>query len=272
MLKLRILTAALLIPPLLAGMFLLPSGWVAALLGLFIVAGAWEWAGLMGMQGNAERFIYTVSLMATGAVLIIVDHRVATWVFAIATAAWAVALWALARWPVHDRWFLARATRGAIGFLILVPCWVAAYTLHAQDPHRPYVLLFALVLVWVADSMAYFTGRFFGRRKLAASISPGKTVEGVIGGAASVALLAAFGGTLVWQYGDARLAAWIALATATALFSVVGDLLESKFKRIAGVKDSGQLLPGHGGALDRIDALTAALPVFALGWLLWFHP
>ena len=172
---------------------------------------------------------------------------------------------------VHQGWLSGRGARAVGGFLILIPVWIAAYMLHVADPRSPLVLLFALVLVWVADTMAYFAGHLFGRTKLAPAISPGKTVEGVVGGMIGVALVAGFGGTLVWGYHAATLALWIGLSVVSALFSVLGDLLESKFKRIAGVKDSGRIFPGHGGALDRIDALTAALPVFALGWHLWFR-
>lgn len=272
MLKLRILTAVLLLPPLLAALFYLPSPWIAALLGLFVVAGAWEWGGLMGLR-TPVRLAYGAALLALGFVLLIAGRDVALIVFAIGTAAWVVALFELARGKsVHEGWLARQAGRGVTGFLVLIPAWVAIYTLHAADPRRPAILLFVFVVVWVADSMAYFAGHLFGRTKLAPTISPGKTVEGVIGGVISVALVAGFSGTLIWQYRDATLLSWIALAVVTALVSVLGDLLESKLKRIAGVKDSGRLLPGHGGALDRIDALTAALPVFALGWLLWFRP
>ncbi len=273
MLKLRILTAVLLVPPLLAAMFFLPSIWVAALFGIFIAAGAWEWTRLMGLQNTAARLVYSVLLLLTGAVLLTASRDVATLLFAIAALGWIVALVELVRRPVaQDGWFAGRMVRGVIGFFILVPSWVATYTLHVADPQRPSLLLFALVLVWVADSMAYFAGHAFGRTKLAPAISPGKTVEGVLGGVISAALVAVCAGALIWHYTGSVLAAWVTLSVVTALFSVLGDLLESNFKRIAGVKDSGQLLPGHGGALDRIDALTAALPVFALGWHLWFRP
>jgi phosphatidate cytidylyltransferase len=151
------------------------------------------------------------------------------------------------------------------GFLVLVPLWVAAVYLLAADDERPRVLLFLLVLVWVADSAAYFAGSIMGRTKLAPHVSPGKTVEGVAGGVLGVVLLAWLCGTILWKFEGMLLAMWTGLAAVTALFSVVGDLTESKLKRIAGVKDSGRLLPGHGGVLDRIDALTSAAPVFALG-------
>lgn len=125
------------------------------------------------------------------------------------------------------------------------------------------MLLLCLALVWAADSAAYLVGRRFGRRKLCPQVSPGKTVEGLLGGLVGAALVGLIAG-LALGLGGLRLAALVGLATACAAVSVVGDLAESLFKRRAGVKDSGDLLPGHGGVLDRIDALIAAAPLFAL--------
>ncbi len=273
MLKLRILTAIVLLAPLLAALFLLPSIWIAVIFGVVVTAGAWEWTALIGIRSVAQRGVYTGLLLAAGFSLMAAGYNAAMLVFVVATAGWLLALVELVRRPrVHDGWLGGRDAHAVAGFLILVPSWLATYSLHAADPDRPLVLLYALVLVWVADSMAYLSGHLFGRTKLAPAISPGKTVEGVVGGVLSVALVAGVGGTLIWHYTEKNLALWIALSIIAALISVLGDLLESKFKRMAGVKDSGRMLPGHGGVLDRIDALTAALPVFALGWHLWFRP
>ncbi len=267
MLSLRILTAAVLLPPLVLALFYLPSVWVAACFGLFFAAGAWEWSGLTRVGGREARLVYCAALLSFGALLMAANRETTLGVLLVGTAWWLVALVELVRRPgVHEGWLDSIAARYLGGFLILVPAWVAMYYLHAADPRSPRILLFGLVLVWVADTTAYFVGHFFGRTKLAPAISPGKTVEGVIGAVTGVTLVAWIGGTLVWRYRGGELMWWIGLAIVTAFFSVLGDLLESKFKRIAGVKDSGRLLPGHGGALDRIDALTAALPVFALGW------
>ena len=154
------------------------------------------------------------------------------------------------------------------GLLVMVPTWLAFLALYISDPDAPNVLLYVLVLVWVADSLAYFSGRAWGRHKLAPAVSPGKSVEGAIGGLLGVAVVATTAGTFIWQYGGKDLLFWIALSLLTGAISVVGDLTESIFKRRAGVKDSGKLLPGHGGMFDRIDALTSAVPVFAFGWLI----
>ncbi|MFL6712165.1 MAG: phosphatidate cytidylyltransferase [Sulfurifustis sp.] len=268
MLKQRIVTAILLIALLLAAFFTLPAAGIALVLGLFVAAGAWEWSALCKWTG-AARGGYVVAIVVAGGALVaatLTEPRAAYAVYLVAAAWWIYALFDLAR---DGEGLLHSATgRAVAGTLIIIPVWVAMTWLHATDPRRPLLVLFVVVLVAIADTGAYAAGHAFGRTKLAPAISPGKTVEGVIGGAMAVLLVAYFCGTMIWQLRDARLGIWVALALVTGLVSVVGDLTESKMKRIAGVKDSGVLLPGHGGVLDRIDALTAAAPAYALGWLL----
>jgi phosphatidate cytidylyltransferase len=150
--------------------------------------------------------------------------------------------------------------------VVLVPAWWALVALHGVSPSGRYYLLFLLVLVWVADSAAYFSGRLWGTNKLAPRISPGKTWEGVWGALIAGLVLGVLGVILFGVQGS-RWVAFVALCAATVAFSILGDLAESAFKRQSGLKDSGQLLPGHGGILDRVDSLTAAAPVFMLG--LW---
>jgi phosphatidate cytidylyltransferase len=269
MLSLRILTAIVLIVPAVLALFYLSPLWVAAYFGLFIAGGAWEWTALIGLRSRSARLGYTVALILTGAAVIAAGPRWATLTFVLAACGWTLILIEIIRHPqVNGGWLHRGLIPHVTGFVVLVPPLVAVHSLHALDPGRPALLLFAMVLVWVADSVAYFAGHFFGRTKLAPSISPGKTVEGVIGGVLGVAALAWLGSLFIWRYGGADLGWWLTVALVAALYSVLGDLLESKFKRAAGVKDSGQLLPGHGGVLDRIDATTAALPIFALAWQL----
>lgn len=265
MLKLRILTAAILVSLMIVTLWYLPPLGVAIVLGAFVLAAAWEWGTLSGLKSGAARALYLVAVALFAAYLM---RASAVTVAALAFVFWT---WVLAELVFYKNLrggvLATRGGRLASGVCVLVPAWVAAYHLHAIDPRRPAMLLFLFVLVWVADSAAYFAGKAFGKTKLAPTVSPGKSVEGVLGGVAAVALLAGIAGVFIWRFEGAMLAAWLAIAVATALYSVLGDLLESKAKRLAGVKDSGRLLPGHGGVLDRIDAFTAAAPVFLFG--LW---
>jgi phosphatidate cytidylyltransferase len=152
------------------------------------------------------------------------------------------------------------------GFFALVPAWAAIQSIHSSGESGPILTLFLLVLIWVADSGAYFAGHRWGRTKLAPIISPGKTREGLYGAMAGSVVCAV---ALSWWLGEwSRLHWMLLLCLATVLLSVVGDLFESLFKRQAGAKDSGAILPGHGGVLDRIDSVTAAAPLFLLGLIL----
>lgn len=266
-LKRRILTAIALLVPLIAALYLLSTPWLVPLFGVVVLAAALEWAALIGLRGRA-RVVYAFGIAVLGAALTVAAlvRPGLVWPVLLVAAAWW--LWALLELGRDRGLYYGRATKAVAGALVLIPMWVAAIALHAADPQRPLALLFVLVLVWVADSLAYFTGKTVGRTKLAPRVSPGKTIEGVLGALAGVVLIAYFCGTILWHLEGARLAGWLGLALFVALVSVLGDLAESKVKRVAGVKDSGTLLPGHGGVLDRIDALTSAIPIFALGWLM----
>ncbi len=269
MLKRRILTALILVPLLVAALFYLPPGWIIVLFGFFIATAAWEWTALVGLRRPFTRMVYLVCLLAFGAAGIYSVLQQPSLIVPMLSAAVLWWLWALieliSRRNLKKGMFTTPTSRIVGGFLVLIPPWVASAYLLAADFDRPRALLFLFVLVWAADTVAYFAGSVFGRTKLAPQISPGKTVEGVVGGVVGVVLLAWLCGTMIWKFDTGLLIPWIGLAAVTSLFSVVGDLTESKLKRIAGVKDSGGLLPGHGGVLDRIDALTAAAPVFVLG-------
>jgi phosphatidate cytidylyltransferase len=272
MLKQRILTAAVLIPLLLAALFYLPLFWIHLLFGAVIAAAAWEWAALSGLQSTAFKAAYVFFLLLLGGLCLFAVLSNPSMMFSFAAVASLWWLWALMELVIHREigrgMFTTAVSRMVGGFLVLVPLWVASGFLMANDDQRPRALLFLLVLVWTADTAAYFAGSWFGKTKLAPHISPGKTVEGVVGGLLGVVLLAWLCGTMLWKFESDQLVRWIALAAITALFSVAGDLTESKLKRVAGVKDSGNLLPGHGGMLDRIDALCAAAPVFVFGGMI----
>ena len=271
MLSTRIVTAVVLVAAVLAALFLLPPRAWAILSLLLIALGAREWARLLGLAPLAQ-WLYFGAILAIGVVLSIAAPS-AAWSNAIvlamcgmATAYWIllVPAWLRARWRIRSTLLGA-----LVGLVMLVPAWLAVAHLQAQSPAR---LLAAMAIVWIADTAAYFSGRRFGRHKLAPDISPGKTWEGVAGGVLAVMIYA----IVLALVSPAWLAlptpgaaiAWVIFAMAVAALSVCGDLFESLQKRHAGVKDSGQVLPGHGGILDRIDALLAAMPLLALGSLL----
>jgi phosphatidate cytidylyltransferase len=219
---------------------------------LLVAGGGYEWARLCRL-GGARAWLYTAALAAAFALLFALGEPVARITLLAATVFWAgcVPIW-LARGVAAQH----RAALIVAGVVVLVP---AGYALAALEPRQ---VLAALVLVWVADTAAYFVGRRWGRRKLAPAISPGKTWEGAWGGIAAAIAYAIICGTFL--LGTAGWPAYIAVAALLAAISIVGDLFESATKRQAGVKDSGALLPGHGGILDRIDSATAVLPVVAL--------
>ncbi len=241
MLRTRILTAAILACILLAGLFLLPVPWTVWAIGAAFTIGAWEWSGFGGLRGKAARAAYAAGV----ALLLILAWRWSAQpahlllLLSAACAWWAIAL--LWLWSFIA---LARLQVATQGF--------------AQGPQ---IVLWLVLLVIAADVGAYFAGRSLGRRKLAPRVSPGKTWEGALGGL-SMVVLVAWGGA---AHFGLPLPSTVIFGCAVGVFSIIGDLTESMFKRAAGLKDSGALLPGHGGLLDRIDSVTAAAPLYALG-------
>ena len=260
MLRTRVVTAIILALGLLAILFLLPQPAVAAALALMLAAAAWEWAGLIG-AAECQRRAYALLTPLPCALLYIAGMPAAVlfglWLVALVFWLIIVPLWLAKKWKLR-----AAPSAYLVGWLLLLPTWAAMLALYARSPLH---LLAAMALVWVADIAAYFAGHAWGRHKLAAQISPGKTWEGALGGAAGVVVY----GFVVAAAAALPLSAsnlfWLlaALLLATAI-SVVGDLFESLAKRQAGAKDSSGLLPGHGGILDRIDSLTSTLPLLAL--------
>jgi phosphatidate cytidylyltransferase len=260
-LRARIVTALLLAALVIVVLVWLPPDVAVALISVAIFAGGYEWAGFARLQSVPARLAYAAAILLalTGAEMLSSDPRWLTNILRIA------ALW----WLVAFLWLALRAQAGGrlaafvVGFLVLVPAGIGLSHLVTLQPHGQLLLLYLIVLIAAADVGAYFGGRKFGKRKLAPHVSPGKTWEGFAAGmlaAASVAVCCAF-------IFDLPFWPWLFLCELIALVSVVGDLTESMFKRHVGLKDSGKLLPGHGGILDRIDSLTAAAPTFLLGLL-----
>jgi len=279
MLKKRILTALVLIPLTVWALFSWPQPAFAAYLGVFILIGAWEWTSLCGLQNLPARLLYVVLIGVSGGMLAIspslLIKAAAMWpLLAVVVLWWLWAFIEVLAYQDARQGFLASFPGKLLsGFFILLPAWFVPLLLRDLPsgtlPDGKWLTLYLLVIVWAADTGAYFAGHRWGKTKLAPHVSPGKTWEGVAGGLATVLVLASMTGAFSWQFAGYELAAWIALSLVTAFVSVFGDLFESRVKRAAGVKDSGTIFPGHGGVLDRIDAFTAAAPMFALAWLLW---
>jgi phosphatidate cytidylyltransferase len=261
MLKQRILTALWLLPLALGGFFLL-DGWQFALfIGAVVTLGGWEWAQLAGFSAQPMR-------MAYGAVVAVLLYslylmpQLAPWLLLLSLVWWLLATLLVVSYPRSKAYLHAPLSKPLIGLLVLLPAWQGLMLLK-QWPQGNTLIIAVMVLVWGADIGAYFAGRAFGKRKLAPHVSPGKSWEGVFGGLLAC-LLIALGLGLYRHWSVQELLVGLLATAFLVMVSVVGDLTESLFKREAGVKDSSNLLPGHGGILDRIDSLTAAIPMFAL--------
>jgi phosphatidate cytidylyltransferase len=258
-LRQRIATALLLALVVLSVLLAMPPVAAVCVVAVVVLAGAWEWSGFAGFAVAATRSVYVAAI----ALAVLAAWRFTSTAADLALFLRATALW----WVIAFLWVVLAPKRGGrvaatvVGFAVLVPAAIGLARLALVEPQGRVLLLYLIVLIAAADVGAYFGGRSLGRHKLAPSVSPGKTWEGFATGMIGAAVAAAFGAVLFGQ----RLSAWLAVCVTVALLSVVGDLVESMFKRRAGLKDSGGLLPGHGGVLDRIDSLTAAGPAFLLG-------
>ena len=262
----RLITALVLVPLVVAGILYLDTGVLAAVIGVIVWIGAYEMARLANLHNRIAQggFILAVALAQWLAWQYLQpDHLVyLQWTMAVWWVFTTLAL--VSRRNELPRVHGSRPGTLILGGLVLVTAWSSIMALHASGERGPILMLFLFVLIWVADSGAYFAGRAFGRRKLSPFVSPGKTWAGA-GGAAAGAVVSAMFLAAGGAAGAASLAGLIGLSLLVTAVSIGGDLWESRLKREAGVKDSGNLLPGHGGLLDRIDSLLAAAPVFALG-------
>ena len=263
----RLITAAVLIPLVVAAVWFAPTAVIAAGFGAFVVIGAWEWGALMRWP-RAARLLFTALVLTVLTALYnaAVLQQLLSLLPGLSVPAWALAvvlLWRVQRTGVIQTPLGGPPGRVLIGLLLLLPPWAALVMLHRYQG-GPGLVLALFAVIWAADIGAYFAGRRWGARKLAARLSPGKTWEGVFAGALSAVATAA---VAAWWLGlgAGTAAGFVILCAAMVPVSVLGDLTESLFKRQAGVKDSGAWLPGHGGVLDRIDSLTSAAPLFVVG-------
>ena len=268
----RVIAAAVMAPVAVASVLWLPSEWLAAGVAALLMAGLWEWTLLSGLQERPARLAYLIANALLMAALVWGAGRglfTLKLVSVIGVFWWLLVLLWLWRFEfAADNSSGSRALKLLAGSLSVIPAWCALGWLHASSPLGPRWALFAVGIVWAADTGAYFIGVRFGRHKLAPRISPGKSWEGFWGGLLTSLLLAvAFVPVLGMTW--AMLPSLLGLTLVASLISVAGDLFESLLKRHSGIKDSSDLIPGHGGLLDRLDSLLAALPVFVVGkvWL-----
>jgi phosphatidate cytidylyltransferase len=267
MLKQRVITAIILASLIVGAVIFLPTKILALVLALIICIASWEWAACVGFDSPLHKIIYvSIILLCLMACLLLLDKQWILLIIACGFIWWLIAMFLIIYYQINLTINLSsRFIKAIIGGVILIPAWLSLILIHSRTSGVS-LMLFLLFLVWIADTAAYFSGRKFGSKKLASNVSPGKSWEGVYG-ALSISLL--FGVSYA-LYADMRLIYaifFIVLALCTVSFSIMGDLVESMFKRMAGIKDSSNMLPGHGGVLDRVDSLTSAAPMFFAG--LW---
>lgn len=285
MLKQRIITALVLAPLALFAILYLPLFAFEIMIALVMGLGAWEWSSMSGITRTFTKSAYAalvVGICIFLSILLPTDliwyqgqlNSLYTYILSIAAVWWTISLAMIIVYPHYTSvWHTSKMLRGIFGFLTLIPTWVAVVTLRTSlfdvDPYYGASLIFyVLGIVWAADIGAFFVGVKFGKHKLRPEVSPGKTLEGLMGGIFASSAIIAFA-ALHYQVEPSRIWLHILVGAITVGVSALGDLNESMFKRCAGIKDSGTLLPGHGGIMDRIDSLTAAFPVFAFCYVMW---
>lgn len=275
MFKQRVITALILAPLMIGGIFFLPIEQFAYFIGFIITVAAWEWANLSGYTSPAIRFVYA-GLVA--AAVFVTAYFINSYpelhavILAVGAFWWLIACFLVMQYPKKVSLWQAKPVRALLGFFVLIPMWVGFMTLKSQE-HSSLIIVYVMLLIWGADTGAYFAGKAWGKAKLAPNVSPGKSWAGFWGGLATTGLIAIVFSLSVNKWlspmsvDDFTLLAIITFIT--AIISVMGDLVESMMKRHRGIKDSSQLLPGHGGVLDRIDSMASAVPVFAFFMLLF---
>ena len=263
MLKQRVVTALILASLFLVVLFVLPSVYFSLAIAMICLLALWEWIGLC-LPHNHRRRWFGLGLFVGLCVALTLWPPPALGILLVGSVWWIWNGYRLRREnTVADRQSLLWcACQGIVA--VTIAWWSLSY-LHIVAGAG--IVFHVFALVWLADISAYFAGRRYGRRKLAPRLSPGKTLEGLIGGLVGVSAYAWISGVWILEFRGLALGSWWMLAIVVALSSVLGDLVESQLKRRAGLKDSGKLLPGHGGVLDRVDSILAAAPVYGLGWL-----
>jgi phosphatidate cytidylyltransferase len=285
MLKQRIITALILAPLAILAILFLPVEQFKIAVAVVASLGAYEWAKMSGINGRVSKTVFMTLILTMCGVLIIAVDGDSIWyqgelnglykgILGIATVWWALSLVMILTYPKYSStWTENVPIRATFGILTLIPTWVAIISLRTNlydvDPFYGASLIFyVLGIVWAADIGAFFVGVKFGKHKLRPNVSPGKSIEGLFGGVMASLAIIAFA-ALHYNFEASRMGLHVLIGIITVAVSALGDLNESMIKRCAGIKDSGKLLPGHGGIMDRIDSLTAAFPVFAFCYVMW---
>jgi phosphatidate cytidylyltransferase len=272
MLKQRIITASILAPLMIVGVFALPFQYFSFFIAIIVMFGAWEWSNIAGYTKPIQRIGYAI---LTGCLILscmmwlnTVDYldqiTLFTYVLLSSLIWWVMSFFAVIFYPKTGGILKISLISLLLGWFILLPMWVGFMVLKL---HGAVWILCVLLLIWGADIGAYFSGRKWGKLKLAPQVSPGKSWAGFFGGVLTsmiIMIMFFFFFNSDNSMGASQWISWLLVGLVTALASVLGDLVESMFKRIRGIKDSSQLLPGHGGVLDRIDSMASAVPIFAL--------
>jgi phosphatidate cytidylyltransferase len=277
-LKQRIITGLILAPIAIGGIFFLEPLAFSWFIGFVIAVGAWEWANLAGFTKQVERFGFSACIAA---LLFVSSFASVKYLLGASVLGWCFALYFITQYPQKTNLWSSRVKRLLIGIFVLIPAWkalvyirgadVTGFQYEGQGISSLWLILYIMFIVWGADVGAYFAGKTWGNKKLAPNVSPGKSWAGVYGGLATIVIFA-LGASLLLEMSLANTLILVVFTLITGSISVVGDLFESMLKRHRGIKDSSQLLPGHGGVLDRVDSLTAAAPVLTFllitaGWL-----
>ena len=262
MLKARLITAAILLPLVIGAIVFLPTLYIEIISGVFFALATWEWVCLMGFAEQWKKIcIFVLFLLIAG--LCYYARIPIEWVCWTSLGWWLIGLLAISFFPKGRAIWKQTWLQLLIGCFMLIPAWLVLSSLHADSNFGPLWVLLCCALIWGADTGAYFSGKKWGQNKLLATVSPGKTWEGFYGALGTGVILTGLFYVLTNPNYSFILLLWVCILT--VLFSVIGDLVESLFKRVQGIKDSGGLLPGHGGVLDRLDSMLSAFPIFVLG-------
>lgn len=265
----RVITALIFGTLIVAAIFKLSDKHFFLITALFTVVCSWEWASLITIKTLFSRFLWMFFML----IIFVISFWLPLGVIWLCSLSWwSLVVMLLATYPRTRYIWSEKKWYGMImGVVSIIPAGLAANVIKHYN-HGAVILLYALLVVIVADSGAYFAGRYFGKRPLALKLSPKKTMEGVVGGL-TAALVLSICGAVYFDLGIAAAAFFVFISMLSAMYSVVGDLYISMLKRERGMKDTGKILPGHGGLLDRLDGINAAMPIFAFGLMLlsmWF--